>query len=98
MLALIAPAGLEQLLSDRRRPDAPTPTTAPRCWRSAASRRCRRHERRTTRIVLVDDHVLVRSGMKALLDAEPDLEVTGEAGDGAEGVELALAAATPTSS
>jgi DNA-binding NarL/FixJ family response regulator len=45
---------------------------------------------RMTRIVLVDDHVLVRSGMKALLDAQPDLEVTGEAGDGAEGVELAL--------
>jgi DNA-binding NarL/FixJ family response regulator len=45
---------------------------------------------RPTKIVLVDDHVLVRSGMKALLDAEPDLEVTGEAGDGAEGVELAL--------
>jgi DNA-binding NarL/FixJ family response regulator len=46
--------------------------------------------RRPTRIVLVDDHVLVRSGMKALLDAQPDLEVTGEASDGAEGVELAL--------
>ena len=45
---------------------------------------------RPTRIVLVDDHVLVRSGMRALLNAEPDLEVTGEAGDGAEGVELAL--------
>jgi DNA-binding NarL/FixJ family response regulator len=42
------------------------------------------------RIVLVDDHVLVRSGMKALLDAQPDLEVTGEASDGAEGVEVAL--------
>jgi DNA-binding NarL/FixJ family response regulator len=45
---------------------------------------------RSTRIVLVDDHVLVRSGMKALLDAQPDLEVTGEAGDGAEGVEVTL--------
>jgi DNA-binding NarL/FixJ family response regulator len=44
----------------------------------------------TTRIVLVDDHVLVRSGMRALLDAQPDFEVTGEAGDGAAGVELAL--------
>ena len=43
-----------------------------------------------TRIVLVDDHVLVRSGMRALLDAEPDMHVTGEAGNGAEGVELAL--------
>jgi DNA-binding NarL/FixJ family response regulator len=45
---------------------------------------------RSTRIVLVDDHVLVRSGMRALLDAQPDLEVTGEASDGAEGVELTL--------
>ncbi len=45
---------------------------------------------RPTRIVLVDDHALVRSGLKALLDAEPDLEVTGEAGDGAQGVEIAL--------
>src|SRR4051812_29615248 len=45
---------------------------------------------RRTRIVLVDDHVLVRSGMKALLDAQPDLEVTGEASDGAAGVELTL--------
>jgi DNA-binding NarL/FixJ family response regulator len=46
---------------------------------------------RPTRIVLVDDHLLVRTGMRALLDAEPDLEVTGEAGDGAHGVEVALA-------
>ena len=45
---------------------------------------------RPTRILLVDDHVLVRSGMRALLDAQPDLEVTGEASDGAAGVELAL--------
>ena len=45
---------------------------------------------RPTRIVLVDDHVLVRSGLKALLDAEPDLEVTGEADNGADGVEVAL--------
>jgi DNA-binding NarL/FixJ family response regulator len=44
----------------------------------------------TTRIVLVDDHVLVRSGMRVLLDAHPDLEVTGEAGDGAAGVALTL--------
>lgn len=45
---------------------------------------------RRTRVVLVDDHVLVRSGIKALLNAEPDLEVTGEAADGAAGVELTL--------
>ena len=33
----------------------------------------------TTRLVLVDDHDLVRDGLKALIDAEPDLTVVGEA-------------------
>jgi two-component system response regulator NreC len=32
-------------------------------------------------VVIADDHAVVRSGLKALLEAEPDLEVTGEAGD-----------------
>ncbi len=39
------------------------------------------------RIVLADDHVVLRAGLKALLDAEADLEVVGEAGDGADCVE-----------
>jgi DNA-binding NarL/FixJ family response regulator len=43
-----------------------------------------------TRILLADDHVVVRRGLKLVLDAEPDLEVVVEAGDGAEAVELAL--------
>ena len=42
------------------------------------------------RILLVDDHALLRSGLRALLEAEPDLEVVGEAGTGERGVELAL--------
>jgi DNA-binding NarL/FixJ family response regulator len=41
------------------------------------------------KVLLADDQVLVRSGFKALLDAEDDLEVVGEAADGAEAVELA---------
>ena len=43
-----------------------------------------------TRILLADDHALVRRGLRLVLDAEPDLEVVGEAGNGAEAVELAL--------
>lgn len=40
------------------------------------------------RILLVDDHELFRSGIKALLQRQPDFEVVGEAGDGLEGVKL----------
>jgi DNA-binding NarL/FixJ family response regulator len=43
-----------------------------------------------TRILLADDHPMVRRGLRMVLDAEADLEVTAEAGDGAEAVELAL--------
>jgi DNA-binding NarL/FixJ family response regulator len=42
-----------------------------------------------TRILLADDHALVRRGLRLILDAEPDLEVVAEAGDGADAVELA---------
>jgi DNA-binding NarL/FixJ family response regulator len=44
-----------------------------------------------TRILLADDHAVVRRGLRLVLDAEPDLEVVAEAGDGAEAVERALA-------
>jgi DNA-binding NarL/FixJ family response regulator len=43
-----------------------------------------------TRILIADDHALVRSGLKKVLDAKADLEVVDEAGDGAEAVEKAL--------
>jgi DNA-binding NarL/FixJ family response regulator len=42
-----------------------------------------------TTVLLADDHVLVRFGIAALLDAEPDLTVVGQAADGAEAVVLA---------
>jgi DNA-binding NarL/FixJ family response regulator len=41
------------------------------------------------RVLVVDDHPVVRSGIVGLLSMEPDLEVVGEAGDGQEGVEMA---------
>jgi DNA-binding NarL/FixJ family response regulator len=43
----------------------------------------------TTRILLADDHALVRRGVRLILDNEPDLAVVAEAGDGAEAVEQA---------
>jgi DNA-binding NarL/FixJ family response regulator len=45
-----------------------------------------------TKILLADDHAVVRRGLRLVLDAEPDLEVVAEAGDGGDAVELALAA------
>jgi len=44
-----------------------------------------------TRVLLVDDQALVRTGFRVILDAQPGIEVVGEAGDGAEAVTLAAA-------
>lgn len=44
-----------------------------------------------TKILLADDHVVVRDGLRMVLDAAPDLEVVAEADDGAEAVDRALA-------
>jgi DNA-binding NarL/FixJ family response regulator len=44
-----------------------------------------------TRILIADDHPIVRSGLRRVLDAQPDLRVVADAVDGAEAVEKALA-------
>jgi DNA-binding NarL/FixJ family response regulator len=43
-----------------------------------------------TRILLADDHAVVRHGLRMVLDSEPDLQVVAEAGDGAEAIKRAL--------
>jgi len=43
----------------------------------------------SVRVLLVDDQALVRAGFRRIIDAEPDLEVVGEAGDGLEAVHRA---------
>jgi DNA-binding NarL/FixJ family response regulator len=42
------------------------------------------------RILLADDHLLVREGLRLILDRQPDLQVAAEAGDGAEAIQRAL--------
>ncbi|RAS74741.1 response regulator [Priestia endophytica] len=42
------------------------------------------------RVLLVDDHEMVRLGMAAYLEAQPDIEVVGEASNGEEGIQLVL--------
>jgi DNA-binding NarL/FixJ family response regulator len=43
-----------------------------------------------TRILLADDHAMVRRGLRMVLEAQPDLEVVAEAGDGVEAVSAGL--------
>ena len=45
----------------------------------------------TTRVLLVDDQSLLRMGFRMVLETEPDIEVVGEAGDGAQGVAMTRA-------
>ena len=45
---------------------------------------------RKTRILLADDHMLMRMGLSALISSEKDMEVVGEAENGLQAVELAL--------
>ena len=40
----------------------------------------------STRILLADDHAVLRSGLRLLIDNQPDLQVVGEAGNGTEAI------------
>ena len=42
----------------------------------------------TVTILLVDDHPIIRQGLRHLLEAEPEFRVVGEAGDGVEALQL----------
>ena len=42
------------------------------------------------KILLVDDHEMVRLGLKSYFDLQDDVEVVGEASNGSQGIELAL--------
>jgi CheY-like chemotaxis protein len=82
-VALFVPAAAEAL-SPAAMPDAETAT-------AAASANAAGQRRRAYRVLIVDDHQIVRQGLTGLLGAEPDIEVIGEAADGAQAVALATA-------
>lgn len=44
---------------------------------------------KTIRVLLADDHAVVRTGLKALVDAQPDMSVVAEAGDGPSALKMA---------
>jgi DNA-binding NarL/FixJ family response regulator len=44
----------------------------------------------TIRVLHIDDHVVVRAGVRGILEMDPDIEVVGEAGTGTSGIRLAL--------
>jgi DNA-binding NarL/FixJ family response regulator len=46
-------------------------------------------EASTIRVLIVDDHAVVRMGLRTFFDLQPDIEVVGEAADGSEGVAMA---------
>jgi len=48
-------------------------------------------ERKMIRLLLVDDHIMMRQGLHQALAGEPDIEIVGEAGDGAEAIRLVRA-------
>ena len=94
-------AGIDERRRRHRGTDSSACASASRCWGgdlavgpvAGGGYRVRRHppvrgRRVTVRVVVADDQVLVRSGFTVLLAGEPDIEVVGEAGNGAEAVAL----------
>ena len=57
-----------------------------------------RSETPSARLIIADDQALIREGIQAMLESEPDLEVVGEATNGQEALELCrkLCPATPS--
>ena len=71
-----------EVISHQPRPSAPTPKThSP----------TRNTPSRPIRVLLVDDHAIVRQGLRGVLESYPDVEVVGEAMDGEEAVAAAEA-------
>jgi PAS domain S-box-containing protein len=85
---LVAPLTLPDAL--RPKEAAPAAEGVPgRAGAAAPGAGVRLGDGRKIRVLLADDHTVMRQGLVALLQAEPDIEVVGEAADGMEAVALA---------
>src|SRR5436190_279574 len=92
-------SGLTQRRRSRRRPDwvCTACRSVPPCWagRSRSNRgadtgrRSARAFMSAIRVLIADDHAVLRSGLRMLLEAQPDIEIAGEAGDGPQVVQRA---------
>jgi two-component system, NarL family, response regulator LiaR len=69
--------------------DSLTPGTATPTTRDATAPGADVNDTAPIRVLIVDDHAVVRTGLKVFLDLQPDMEVVGEAADGSEGVAMA---------
>ena len=77
--------GLRRVAWPRRRLRRIAGALVPRRRRDVAAHRGAGH---VIRVVIVDDHAVVRSGLQSLLDTADDIDVVGAAADGAEAIEL----------
>ena len=64
-------------------------TTIPLAFHARICRRAGKNDENAT-VLLADDHTVVREGLKALINSQPDMEVIGEACDGLTACELAV--------
>ena len=80
-----------QLAIGARRRDGGSPRRADSAGRGVVMAR-------PVRVLLADDHTLVRSGIRRILEAQPGFEVVGEAADGAEALSTCARRRPPTSS
>jgi PAS domain S-box-containing protein len=76
---------------DAATPVVVTPTETRQSPRNTDDRRSDFYKNRSIRVLLVDDHKVMRQGLALLLQNHPDLEIVDQAGNGEEGVEKAIA-------
>ncbi len=86
-----APGGASRIMDYTSRPQDASSFAARASRPRNASRLTHHGSRPMIRVLLVDDHAMVRQGLRTVLDGYADLEVVGEAANGEEAVELAEA-------